>query len=97
MESLLDAAGWLISAGMISVGMVIVLGNARLIPALVIGSTVITIYLQMSGNSRLDAFCTQIGPGTPVADLERLVKGPHGEFRLEPDEQIVVIRYPEPA
>ncbi len=25
------------------------------------------------------------------------VKGPHGEFWLEPDEQIVVIRYPEPA
>ena len=24
-------------------------------------------------------------------------KGPHGEFWLEPDEQIVVIRYPEPA
>ncbi|MCF8177578.1 MAG: hypothetical protein K9J74_03640 [Sulfuritalea sp.] len=25
------------------------------------------------------------------------LKGPHGEFWLEPDEQIVVIRYPEPA
>lgn len=25
------------------------------------------------------------------------IKGPHGEFWLEPDEQIVVIRYPEPA
>ena len=24
-------------------------------------------------------------------------KGPHGEFWLEPDEQIVVIRYPESA
>jgi hypothetical protein len=24
-------------------------------------------------------------------------KVPHGEFLLEPDEQIVVIRYPEPA
>ena len=24
-------------------------------------------------------------------------KGPHGEFWLEPDEQIVVIRYPEAA
>jgi len=24
-------------------------------------------------------------------------KGPHGEFWLEQDEQIVVIRYPEPA
>ena len=24
-------------------------------------------------------------------------KGPHGEFWLEPDEQIVVIRYPETA
>ena len=23
-------------------------------------------------------------------------KGPHGEFWLEPDEEIVVIRYPEP-
>ena len=25
------------------------------------------------------------------------VKGLHGEFWLEPDEEIVVIRYPEPA
>jgi hypothetical protein len=25
------------------------------------------------------------------------LKGPHGEFWLEPDEQIVVIRYAEPA
>ncbi len=25
------------------------------------------------------------------------LKGPHGEFWLEPDEQIVVIRYPESA
>jgi hypothetical protein len=25
------------------------------------------------------------------------LKGPHGEFWLEPDEQIVVIRYPEPV
>lgn len=25
------------------------------------------------------------------------LKGPHGEFWFEPDEQIVVIRYPEPA
>lgn len=25
------------------------------------------------------------------------LKGPHGEFWLEADEQIVVIRYPEPA
>lgn len=25
------------------------------------------------------------------------LKGPHGEFWLEPDEEIVVIRYPEPA
>ena len=25
------------------------------------------------------------------------MKGLHGEFWLEPDEQIVVIRYPEPA
>ncbi len=25
------------------------------------------------------------------------LKGPHGEFWLEPEEQIVVIRYPEPA
>ena len=25
------------------------------------------------------------------------VKGPHGEFWLEPDEQVVVIRYPAPA
>ena len=25
------------------------------------------------------------------------VKGPHGEFWLEPDEQIAVIRYPETA
>ena len=25
------------------------------------------------------------------------VKGPHGEFWLEPDEEIVVIRYPEAA
>ena len=30
MESLLDTTGWLISAGMISVGTVIALGNARL-------------------------------------------------------------------
>ncbi len=25
------------------------------------------------------------------------LKGPHGEFWFEPDEEIVVIRYPEPA
>ncbi len=25
------------------------------------------------------------------------VKGPHGEFWLEPDEHITVIRYPEPV
>ena len=37
----------------------------------------------------------------PVDGLILLItgnlKGPHGEFWLEPDEPIVVIRYPEPA
>lgn len=25
------------------------------------------------------------------------IKGPHGEFWFEPDEQVMVIRYPEPT
>ena len=43
-----------------------------LIAALVLGSVAITVYLQMSGNRRLDAFCNQIRPGTSVADLATL-------------------------
>ena len=41
---------------------------------LVIGSMAFTAFLQISSNSRLSAFCTQIGPGTPVTDLGRLAQ-----------------------
>ncbi len=45
-----------------------------LIAALLLGSVVLTIYLQASGSRRLDAFCTRIEPGTPVTDLAHLAQ-----------------------